>query len=544
MGRRLAAHLLRRTTFGATRAEIDAYAAKTADKAVDDLLAFPTIPAPPIDPATNQTWVVNGPGTNNSASGRLYSYVVAWWADEARTTTNMLHKMMFFLHQNFTSDRSINSVNLYNQLRLFRYYAKGSYKTLARKMCMDNGMLGYLNATQSSKNNPNENFPRELLELFTIGKGPQIAAGNYTTYTEGDIQAASRLMTGFRRDNTWNTIDSDTGIPMGKVTLSQHDTGNKTFSAAFNSQTITGRNTATGMAQEVDDLINMIFGKLATAQNIARKLYRYFVHPEISAEVERDIIAGLARDLYTNNYNLERVLKLLLKSQHFYDADDSKATDETIGGIIKTPLELYIGTLKYFNVSLPNPATDADRFYRLFYHNNFIYYLCKEAGLEPFHPPNVAGYPGLYQSPSYDKQWINANSLSFRYLFADMLLQNKRILTGGSLYAQIGVMAFVTNTNYVKPYAGKDPLGNNGPHAGPRIATHLVSELLDYLLPEAVPTARFNYFLNDLLLGNLSTINWMFEWDDYVTTGDDSTVKPQIQKLIRGILQSPEYQLA
>lgn len=85
--------------------------------------------------------------------------------------------MVFFLHSILTSDDGIQSTNLYNQLLLFRYFAYGSYKDLVQKICMDNGMLDYLDGRKSKKNNPTENFPRELLELFTIGKGAKFLQG-------------------------------------------------------------------------------------------------------------------------------------------------------------------------------------------------------------------------------------------------------------------------------------------------------------------------------------------------------------------------------
>ena len=113
----------------------------------------------------------------------------------------------------------------------------------------------------------------------------------------------------------------------------------------------------------------------------------------------------------------------------------------------------------------------------------------------------------------------------------------------GAPHMQADIMAFISDPAQVPDYPGADPLGVPGPHPGPRIADHLVSELLMYLLPEAVPQDRFEYFLNDLLLDNLSALNWTFEWDAYAATGDSTNVKPQIQKLIRGILQSPEDQL-
>jgi uncharacterized protein (DUF1800 family) len=457
----------------------------------------------------------------------------------------MLEKLMLFYHQNFVNDMTINSTEIYHQIKLFRHYAKGSYKKVAEKICLDNGMIQYLNSKQSTKSNPNENFPRELLELFTIGKGPVIAPGNYTNYTENDIREAARLFTGLQNDTRYTVnVDTDTGIPTGKITVSRHDTTNKTFSSAFQSTVITGQSTEAGIRQEISDFITMVFNQQATAENICRKLYRFFVHYDITSEVETDIIAPLAQTLMANNYELESVLKPLLKSTHFYDEDDTNSDDEIVGSMVKSPLDLMIGSMRFFDVTYPDKALDPDRYYRLFMKNTFQQFMLVQAGMELFNPVDVAGYPAFYQEPAMDDLWVNASTLANRYVFADMLISGSRVITGGSSYVELDVMNFVNNVANIPTYTGNDPLGNPGPHPGPRIAEHLVDTLLNALLPKTVAMTRRDYFLNDLLLDTLSPINWMFEWDAYLNTGDDTTVKPQIELLVRGIMQSPEYQLA
>lgn len=533
---------------GKSKGEVDAFSLKTANAAVNDLLTLPTIPPPPIDPQTNQTWIINGKTGANSNGFLLYKYVGAWWIHEAFTTPapNIAQQMTFFLHQNFACNVKIPSTCLYNQLKLFRHYAIGSYKTLAKKMCVDNGMLIFLDGTLSSKGDPNENFPRELLELFTIGKGPQIGPGNYTNYTETDIQEASRLFTGFKHDLSYQTIDPDTGIPMGTIDLWQHDWTDKHFGPSFKNglgHTITGRNTAAGMFDEISDFIDMVFDEDETAKNICRKLYRWFVHYDITPAVEQDIISPLATDLKANNYVLEGVLKKLLKSKHFYDMDDSVSNDEIIGGIIKNPIELFVGTFKYFDVELPDPAVNLDRLYRQFYYENFIQFLCQQAGIDPFNPPSVAGYVPYHQAPTYDDLWVNSSSLAIRYMFAEMLLSGSRILVGGSLQVKLDVVELVKKTQIVPNYVGADPAGVRGVHQGARIPNHLVAQLLAYAFPEGYAASRFNYFLNDLLLDNLSAINWMTEWDNYITTGNDAIIRPQLEDLVRGIIMAPEFQL-
>ncbi|MCB0836030.1 MAG: DUF1800 family protein [Bacteroidetes bacterium] len=544
LGRRLAAHLLRRATFGPTRAEIDDLANRTADEAVDLLMNFPPLPNHPKDPATSAEWVVNGRTTANSPNNELKYIVNSWWLDfvlNPTTAFSIAHKLTFFLHTSFVT--SFNDIlwseNHYYTLRLLMLYANKSYKELAKKICLDNGMNNFLDISDSSKGNPNENFVREFLELFTIGKGPGAGPGDYTTFTEQDVIEAARLMTGFRINNNWNDpllIDQQTGLPRAWMDTSRHDETDKIFSHRFNSTIISGQTTEAGMLQEVDDLVEMIFAQPATAEYICRRLYRFFVKYDISQEVEDDIIVPLANTLRSNNYNLSIALSQLLKSEHFYDGDDSDTSDEVIGSLIKPPLDLQIGMIRYLQLAIPDPNTDLFGAYVNFYRWGMQDPQSK-ACFDLFGPPEVAGYEPIYQAPKYNRLWISAKSIPGRYAIVDEHIE-------GPPELEFDIMGFVNDPTQITDFSGVDPQGTPGPHAGGRIAPHLVDELLNYLLPETLDQDRRDYFLKDVLLDTLTELNWMFEWDNYVSTNDDSNIKPQITKLIRTILQSPEFQLS
>ncbi|TAE59579.1 MAG: DUF1800 family protein, partial [Bacteroidetes bacterium] len=312
LGRRLAAHLLRRATFGATRQEIDLFAGKTADEAVDLLLNFPPPPDHPKDPQTDLTWVVNGRNSLNSSNNELKLIVNSWWLHQFISPAAPLsaaHKIVFFLHTSFVTSLEVIdwSENHYYTLRLLMRYAQGSYKELAKKICLDNGMNDYLDIGDSDKDDPNENFVREFLELFTIGKGPGAGPGDYTTFTEQDVTEGARLMTGFVRNDDWADPlgwDPDTGLPRATPNISRHDTTSKQFSARFNNQIINGSITAPGMIQEVSNFVEMIFAQDATAEYIIRRLYRFFVSYHVTAEIETDIIQPLAQSFKNNNFVL------------------------------------------------------------------------------------------------------------------------------------------------------------------------------------------------------------------------------------------------
>ena len=151
------------------------------------------------------------------------------------------HKLTFFLHTSFTISKdggTGESTFFYDHLCLLDFYAYGNIKTLAKKITFDNSMLIYLNNTRNNANNPNENYAREFLELFTILKGPQISESNYTNYTEFDIQQTAKVFSGIKTKYDRSIIDSDTNLPRGKINVYNHDTTNKTFSNTFNNQTI------------------------------------------------------------------------------------------------------------------------------------------------------------------------------------------------------------------------------------------------------------------------------------------------------------------
>ncbi len=557
LGLRDAAHLLRRATFGVEKPVIDQFAGMTVDQALVALMQpLPAVP-PPLDPKTGASWVVNGRVNGvNSYKIWLRQYVIGWWLQSIldAPAASLQHKMEFFLHTRFTTDMyEIEPEDNYYTLLLFRQFALGNYRILARKICLDNGMLRFLDTHFSRRTAPNENFPREFLELFTIGKGPLIAPGNYTHYTEEDIKAASRLLTGFQMNHRWwdsSLFDPDTGLPAGTTKTNSHDSSDKIFSDAFVSPsfpspvTIKGKNSNQGMLDELDAFVDMVFAKEATAFHIVRKLYQYFVHYEITPEVETDIISPLATQFFQQDYNLAGVVSRLLKSEHFYDIGNAQSEKTNRGAMVKSPLSLLTSTIRFFGVNYPKASVDLETHYLDWHKRTLQEYLLPEMGMQLFSPPTVAGYPPYHQEPNYNQGWVNANTLPFRYNLATMLLSGKRLFSSQSIYMSLDTMALVTNSNIVPPLTAPDPYdGVVSTYAGGRFAEHLVRSLIDYVFPEPLSADRMSYFLDDLLLDHLSPINWRMEWVNFEMTGDASSIRPQLETLIRGIIQSPEYQL-
>jgi uncharacterized protein (DUF1800 family) len=545
LGNRLAAHLLRRATYGPTKQQILDFASKTPSQALDALLNSTALTTKPIDPAnaaTSTTWVDLDGWTlpaNSTDDVGLRQYVISWMLDETRKDTTLRSKLRFFLHQNWmVDDECWNSKDLYDHIKLLDFYALGSYKELAKKMCTDNRMSIFLNGNSNTGGNPNENFGREFLELFTITKGPQIAAGNYTNYTENDIKEAAKVFSGWQYTINNTITDTTTGLRRANANVGRHNQGNKTFSSALTgtgaTATITGTNTQAGMATEISNFVNLVFGNINCAKAIARKLYRFFVHRNITTAIENDIITPVANALYdnnsANNYNLAAAVRLLLESEHFYDLDDSITTDNRVGAMVKSPLELLFQACNFFNLS-PHTYTGATPWtiWSDFYSNSVRYSFCKNADMYIFNAPTVAGYPAYYLAPKFDRFWFDTSSITQRYFVAKCLLEDLRhpYQSWGRFGVKLDFVQWVRNTNNI---------------SNPSIAATLVNELVDYLLPETITATRRAYFTN-IVTNNLSQANWASEWSTAVTNNNFTNVKPRLEKLLKAILYSQEYQL-
>lgn len=537
LGHRRAAHLLRRTSFRFTKQKVDDMAGKTAAQALPSLLQlYPFQQAQPIYddaqvPGVDlKTWCLPVGTALPAEDFVLRRWVMTWWLHEAISDPGIGHKMSFFWHQYMiTTVQTAGNTHFFDYLSLLRFGALGNFKKLAQKMVLDNVMLLYLNNTQNGKNKPNENFAREFFELFTIGKGPQAGPGDYTNYTEDDIVQAAKVLTGMRFNLQRNISDPETNIPRGIFAFNQHTTGNKTFSNRFQGKTITGATNVAGMEKELTDFVDMIFAQPETAKNLCRRLYRYFVNQKITAEIETDIITPLANLLISSNYEVKPVLEKLLQSQHFFDADDSKADDEFFGGMIKSPLELAFQTITFFNIPIPSPLTQPQQWFS-FYSRGMLQRFFGGANFPLFFANDVAGYPAYHQQPDYSHQWFSSSSIIARYKLGEMLLTG-RLSFGENPDQALGIKLDIVN--WVR---------NSGVIPDPKDSYVLVKTLLDYLMPETVDTDRLDHFHVNIFLDNLPANDWTYEWEAYLNTGNATEVRIPLERLVKAILYSQEYQ--
>ncbi|MFN0015950.1 MAG: DUF1800 family protein [Saprospiraceae bacterium] len=541
LGQRRAAHLLRRASFRYTRTKVDEIAAQTATDAVATLL----VPSPLLidQPAyattagaSPVTWI-NPPqppsATLPADDNDLRRFVMSWWLNEALHDPGSGHKLEFFFHQFLaaTPDYGTSSA-FYDYLMLLRWGCFGNYKKLVTKMILDNVMLDYIDNNQNFVNNPNLNYAREFFELHTIGAGPVAGPGDYTNYTEADIEEAARVFTGFSNAKRHQYQDPETNIPAGKGYPQSHDFGSKTFSARFNNTVIQPpSNDLDGMNAELGMLVDMVFAQEETARHFCRRLYRFFIGRDIPADIETDIIGPLAQTFIAGNFEIKPVVKQLLESEHFFDADDANATDENTGALIRSPLDLAMQTLSFFDVPIPDPTTDTVAHYDTFWDKGIMGRLMDWSGMFMFYPPDVAGYPGYYQDPDFNRQFFNSATIVARYKWPEMLITGTHAWGPGaneSLGTRFDFAAWLRDSGFVND---------------PNDSFVLVQELLQYLFPEVPDNDRFEYFHTTIFLDGLPAADWDYEWVNYTGTGDDTEVQIPLRRLFNAMLYAPEYQV-
>lgn len=533
LGQLRAKHLLRRCLFHYDNDLLAETSNLSAVEAVDQLLSDNTItynepydPLPDDDP--HGYWLSSGiypPEIPNQARKR--GLLSAWWWYNMINRVNLKDKLTFFLHTTFTiANGDVGASHyFYDHLRLLEYYSSGNLRDLAKKITLDNAMLNYLDNTQNNANNPNENYAREFLELFTITKGDQVGEGDYSTYTEQDVIEAAKVFSGFKTQLDRSIIDPDTNIPMGRLAINQHDQGLKTFSYAFDNYELQGGNTEELIFEELHEFVDMIFNKEATALAYVKKMYRFFVKSEWDQDIETNILMPLAEQLYEGDYEILPVIKRLLASQHFFDAADSDPSDEIIGSIIKSPLQLLSSTITNLGFNIPDPENDMENYYKfvMFFMRNTYFPM---AGMNLFAPDTVAGHPAIYQSPDFDRHWFSSSTILARYRLIECLITGRNKLGGnGQFGSELDTVAFVENNS------------NN-----PSNIYYLVDEIANILYPNPIDEDRVNYFA-DLILEGYPSYYWTDTWDEYIATGENTIVKTRLDLLIGAMINAPEYQL-
>ena len=372
MGFDQARHLLNRTSFAAQTTEIDDYAQLTREQAVDRLLTetrrSAAYPAPTWTAKYERVYKPDMTQEQRAQANRRELVergleLRTWWVAEMLSTPSPLtEKMTLFWHNHFaTGQQKVRSASLmYRQNVMLRNYATGNFGAMLREVSKDPAMLIYLDGAQNRKGAPNENFAREVMELFTLGEGH---------YSEQDIKEVARAFTGW-------SMDVDAGE--FRFRRQAHDDGNKTVfgkEGKFNG----------------DDIVTLLLQQPATGEFVVNKLWREFVSPEPDAAV----VAQLAATWRAANYEIKPLLRAMFLSNAFW-------TSANRGVLVKSPVDLVVGSLRQFRFSVEDPAPFA--------------VILRQLGQDLFNPPNVKGWP-------VGDAWLNTTTLLARKGFLNRLFR-------------------------------------------------------------------------------------------------------------------------
>lgn len=372
-----AAHLMNRAGFGGTEEEIARVLKLGPQDAVDWLLDFPDAPAEEEDDGDSPdlSSVQGSPTTFaeyrrqlmgkspeerkelqaqfQQANHDAMQATTTWWLQRmAFGKYPLQEKLTFFWHGHFTTSAKDEraAMLMWRQNELLRRYAAANFEPFVRAISRDPAMLDYLNNNENRKAHPNENYARELMELFTLGIG---------NYTETDIKQSARAFTGWGHD----------GLEF-VYRRGQHDDGIKTFfgqSGNFDG----------------DDIISLILHNPACPKFISGEMFKFLAYDDY----DDSLGTALSEVLWTNKYSLRPLIRTILTSKAFY-------SPQAIGGQIKSPIQLVIGTVRMLGLKMPpTPALQS---------------AMNQMGQVPFMPPNVRGWPG-------GRMWINTSTLFIRY---------------------------------------------------------------------------------------------------------------------------------
>ncbi|MEB8431329.1 DUF1800 domain-containing protein [Cocleimonas sp. KMM 6892] len=367
-------HLVTRTALGQEWGGVKALEGKTRAEAISILLspsAIKTPPAPRLTPwaNVNRMRMRNGAGKKQARKMMMREgeRLKRWWMLHLlQTDTPVNEHMTLFWHNHFTSSlEKVEQPNLMlNQNKLLRDNAMGNFRTLLHKVARDPAMLIYLDGSENVKGSPNENFARELLELFTLGRGH---------YTENDIKAAAIAFTGWGVNRTNGTYVYD---------ARQHDTRPVTFMGR--------RGSFSG-----DQIIDIILEKPRTAEYIAEKFWKEFVS---DIQPDHRYIRNWGAAFRKSNYNIRTLFSEVLNSEPFW-------SPRYKGTLTKSPIDLLVGTLR----ALPFPKLP----------DTELVHISQLLGQDLFDPPTVKGWAG-------GNDWIDTQTLLVRTSLLNKLTRHSQ----------------------------------------------------------------------------------------------------------------------
>lgn len=511
-----AKHAYNRLGFGADFDSLSKAKNNGMEKSIDSLLVFDNKYETPLNNyneigeldetgiAYGETWV-NAAWNSNLAFKRKTSFR-NWLMIRMTEEQSAREKMILFWHHHFSTELEMYRDARYSFLyyEILRKNSFGNFKKMVKEISLTPAMLIYLNSVDNKVGAPDENFARELQELFTIGKEYE------ERYTEEDVQQAAKVLTGYivtRNATKWDL--TYTFLP------ARHDTADKKFTSFYGNKTIQGQSGQAGQ-NELDELLEMIFAKEQVSEHICRNLYKFFVHSEIEATQEQNIIKPLAKLLRDSNYELRPVYDKLFKSEHFFDP-------KFYGSMIKNPVEYVVGPIRQFQAIAPNTLKEKYSVY------NQVFGRASRMQLQMGDPPNVSGWPAYYQAPSYYKIWINSATLGERTAFIKQLLLFNGF-TNNSKRLRIDHVAYARGIAKVE------------------LPEELLNHLSELMFSVSLSADTKASIIKDILTeGKDDSTIWTITWQRMIDNPENQTfylaVERKLKTLFNHLAQLPEYHL-
>ena len=482
----VALHLLRRTVIGPTVSEINSVVNMGLVEAVNKLTTAETTLPPPsrfVGTWLDANILYLDPGTSNASV--FIEEMRRWWIGlMINNGLSVRERMVLFWHNHFASDYLTSYTDarfFYNQNQLFRRNSVGNFKQMCVDITTDKAMLIFLNGRNNKKNTLQENYSRELQELFTIGLNDNNGNPNYTQ----------------NEQNPGATVENNL--------LTGHDNTDKNF---YN-KIIKGDNLG---SVELNSLINLIFEKEETSKYLIRKLYRYFVYTDVSLTpvtpipevIEENIITPLSKVFRDSNWDVGKVLNVLFKSEHFYD-------ESIKGSMIKNPAELFVSVIR------PMKSGEIKDEFLL----HFFQQECTALGMNLFAPPGVQGW-------QFHRFWISTTTLPRRRTATDSIINGKNLFytyvlnpifqgveykSGSAIF---NVMPFINSLS-----------GKNDPDL-------LVKQIANHLLAYSPNDKTFKQIKDSLLQGQPD-----YEWQNI----SDKIKEERIKSMMKFIMRLPHFQL-
>ncbi|MEL7427198.1 MAG: DUF1800 domain-containing protein [Bacteroidota bacterium] len=513
---------MRRTTFGPTKAEIQQVTEQGLEATILQLFEDIALPEPPvyydteegddINVPLGESWVdaplpLEGDPMDNRRRS-IRAWTVLQMLEEG---ISIRETLTLFWHNHFAIDNRVNDPRFwYRYITTIRTYAWGNFRQLVKDITVDPCMLRFLNGNQNEAGSPNENYARELLELYTVGKGPAAGPGDYTTFTEQDVQEMARILTGWA-DSGYKTDDPE--VELGSYfNPDLHDIYAKQLSDRFGAAIVTDLG-----EEEYSHLIDIIFGQNVVAEHICRKLYRWFVYYKVDEATELSIIAPMAQMLIDNDYEIGPVVQTLLQSDHFFSFLNQ-------GPMIKHPIQYVLSPIKSCTTALSEEL-------QLRYETcHELFRALSNMDMEYFHIPEVAGWKAYYQQPLYYRQWINAITLHQRSGFVRKLLTNGFLINEETEERfRLDVLSFIATLD--------NPMDVNA----------MIAEITALLLPQPLSEGQL-FALKELLIPGLPDFEWTLEYGNYLGEPENEelreAVERKLQDFFSGLFNMAEFHLS